>query len=41
MTEARNLTQAERCSLFLLDKQHNRLIAKVMMVLQSIINFNS
>ena len=32
MTEARNLTQAERCSLFLLDKQHNCLIAKVMVV---------
>lgn len=29
MTEARNLTNAERCSLFLLDKEQNELIAKV------------
>ncbi|XP_022254452.1 cGMP-dependent 3',5'-cyclic phosphodiesterase-like isoform X2 [Limulus polyphemus] len=29
MTEARNLTSAERCSLFLLDKEQNELIAKV------------
>lgn len=29
MSQARSLTQAERCSLFLLDKQHKCLIAKV------------
>ena len=29
MIEARNLIQAERCSLFILDKQHNCLIAKI------------
>lgn len=29
MSEARHLTQAERCSLFLLDKQHKCLVAKV------------
>lgn len=29
MSEARNLTKAERCSLFLLDKQHKCLVAKV------------
>ncbi|ESN99733.1 hypothetical protein HELRODRAFT_83989, partial [Helobdella robusta] len=29
MQEARNLTQAERCSVFLLDKETNELIAKV------------
>lgn len=29
MTEARNLTKAERCSLFLLDKEQNELVAKV------------
>ena len=29
MTEARNLTRAECCSLFLLDKQRNCLVAKV------------
>lgn len=29
MSEARNLTKAERCSLFLLDKEHNELVAKV------------
>ncbi|PAA84003.1 hypothetical protein BOX15_Mlig033223g1 [Macrostomum lignano] len=29
MAEARNLTQAERCSVFLLDKETNELVAKV------------
>lgn len=29
MSEARQLTQAERCSLFLLDRKQNELIAKV------------
>jgi len=29
MAEARRLTQAERCSLFLVDKKHNELVAKV------------
>ena len=29
MSEARKLTQAERCSLFLLDHKNNELIAKV------------
>ncbi|KXJ08803.1 cGMP-dependent 3',5'-cyclic phosphodiesterase [Exaiptasia diaphana] len=29
MTEARNLTNAERCSLFMLDHEHNELVAKV------------
>lgn len=29
MSEARHLTKAERCSLFLLDKQHKCLVAKV------------
>ncbi|XP_022238253.1 cGMP-dependent 3',5'-cyclic phosphodiesterase-like [Limulus polyphemus] len=29
MVEARNLTKAERCSLFLLDKEQNELVAKV------------
>ena len=29
MAEARHLTQAERCSLFLVDKKHEELVAKV------------
>jgi hypothetical protein len=29
MTEAQKLTNAERCSLFLLDKEHHELVAKV------------
>lgn len=29
MTQARNLTGAERCSLFLVDKRSNELVAKV------------
>ena len=29
MTQARNLTGAERCSLFLVDKRTNELVAKV------------
>jgi cGMP-dependent 3',5'-cyclic phosphodiesterase len=29
MVEARKLTNAERCSLFLLDSEHNHLVAKI------------
>jgi hypothetical protein len=29
MVEARKLTNAERCSLFLLDSKHNHLVAKI------------
>jgi len=29
MMEAQKLTNAERCSLFLLDKEHHELVAKV------------
>ena len=29
MSEARQLTQAERCSLFLVDRRQNELVAKV------------
>lgn len=29
MAEARQLTDAERCSLFLLDREHGQLVAKV------------
>ena len=29
MQEARNLTKAERCSVFLLEKETNELVAKV------------
>jgi cGMP-dependent 3',5'-cyclic phosphodiesterase len=29
MVEARKLTNAERCSLFLLDSEHDHLVAKI------------